>query len=137
MFAYASDHHEAYPTGQSSTEVFQKLIDEKYASDPTVFYYKLLGKTKPTSNKLKPENISWDVTTPVDDNDSDDLPVVFLTGYRLYYLPGGSAVPLFKPSEDRPSGCGVAYHGSNAWFQKNNAPDGTITHHTHARGPAT
>ena len=29
LFSYANDHNGKYPTGASSTEVFQKLIDEK------------------------------------------------------------------------------------------------------------
>ena len=44
LFAYATDHDGAYPTGKSSTEVFQKLIDESYITDPTMLYFKMSGK---------------------------------------------------------------------------------------------
>ena len=38
MFSYMSDHNEQYPDGKSSTEVFQKLLDGGYVTDPTIFY---------------------------------------------------------------------------------------------------
>src|ERR1700722_364866 len=57
MFSYATDHGNVYPTGKSSTEVFQKLIDEDYCTDPEIFYLEMPGKVKPTSTKLKPKNV--------------------------------------------------------------------------------
>ena len=131
MFQYANDHNGAYPTGTSSTEVFQKLIDEKYLPDAAIFYQAVLdipGKTKATSNVLKPENVCWDVTVPLDVTSSDLVPVVFSTGYKINYVPGGSAVPLFSSSEDRPSGIAVHYHGNNAaWLKNDGQPDGIVT----------
>jgi len=95
LFYYANDNNGRYPDGNSSTEIFQKLLDEKYASDSTVFYIPRSGKTKPKpGQKLKPENVCFDVTSGLDSNSSDELPVVFTTGYRLGYAPGGSAIPL-------------------------------------------
>jgi hypothetical protein len=127
MVQYEQDHNGAYPTGKSSTEVFQKLIDEHYVQDPTTFWimsFNVPGKTKATSNELKPENVCWDVTVPLDAGSSDLLPVVFLTGYRINYVPGGSAVPLFSSSEDRPPGIAVCYHGNNpAWLKNDGQPD--------------
>jgi hypothetical protein len=58
----------------------------------------MAGKIKPISGqKLKPENVSWDVTEGLDVASSDELPLVFLTGYKVNYAPGGEAIPLLKP----------------------------------------
>jgi hypothetical protein len=131
MFQYANDHDGAYPTGTSSTEVFQKLIDGGYVTDPTRFYQPLLkipGKTKATSNILKPENVCWDVTVPVDVSSSDLLPVIFSTGYRINYVPGGNALPISPSSEDKPPGIAVHYHGNNAaWLKNDGQIDGIVT----------
>ena len=89
MVAYANDNG-AYPDGKSSTEVFQKLLDGRYkwhagnyCVDPTIFYIGLPGKTKPVmGQKLKPENVCWDVTSGVDPRDPDRLPIVFLTATK-------------------------------------------------------
>jgi hypothetical protein len=117
MFSYAQDHGGIYPSGKSSTEVFQHLIDAGYVDDPSLFYSPLQpdGKVKATSKKLKPENVCWDVTTPLDFKSSDGLPVVFSTGYRIEYTPHGKATPLpgFKMS-----GIAVFYHSNNAWFRR-------------------
>lgn len=149
MFSYATDNVQngnAYPDGNSSTEVFQKLIDGGYVTDPTIFYVPLPGKVKAVAGqKLKPENVCWDVTSGVDSNSSDLVPLVFMTGYRMTYASGGSAVPVIKPyppfwSEPRtwsqwwndapapepgPSGIAIFYKGNNAVFLKVN-PDGSL-----------
>jgi hypothetical protein len=128
LFSYANDHEGAYPTGKSSTEVFQKLIDEKYLPDSTIFYQALLnvpGKTKATSKTLKPENVCWDVTIPLDTTSPDALPVVFSTGYRVDYVPNGKATPLGARAMD---GIAVCYHGNNsAWLKNDGQPDGIVT----------
>jgi hypothetical protein len=95
LFAYASDHNGKYPDGKTSTEVFQHLIDENYASDPGLFYFGSLrtpGKIAPDGPHLKPENISFDLTCCVDSSAPDKLPVVFLTGYKITYQAGAVAV---------------------------------------------
>jgi len=98
MSSYASDHGGSYPDGNSSTEIFRKLIDEGYCTDPTIFYFSLPGKIKPIAGqKLKPENVCFDVTSGVDPDSSDFLPLVFTTGYKVAYVPGGHAVPIIKP----------------------------------------
>ena len=115
LFSYSTDNTRngnAYPDGKSSTDVFQKLLDAGYADDPTVFYVPMPGKVEPVKGqKLKPENVSWDITAPVDSNSSDLLPLVFLTGYKVTYVPGGAAVPLIKPSPQY----GYAMH-TQTWF---------------------
>ncbi len=130
MFQYAVDNNGVYPSGKSSTEVYQQLIDANSCSDPTIFWdgsMKISVKIKPTSKKLKPENVCYDVTVPVDEKSSDDLPVVFLTGYKINYAPGGNAVPLFKLSDGRQLGIAAAYHDNTARFKLNNLPNGTAT----------
>ncbi len=153
MFAYSNDNNGDYPDGNSSTEVFQKLLDGGYVSDPSTFYLPMSGKVKPIpGQKLKPENVCWDVTGNVDANSPDMLPIVFLTGYMVQYVPGGSAVPLSNRSPrygwvdpiqnwwdrlmgrptilwfDRP-GIAVAYKSNAAKFMISNPstnPDGSI-----------
>ena len=98
MFSYANDNDGKYPDGTSSTEVFQKLVDGGYITDPAYFYVQLKGKSKPVAGqKLRSENVSWDVTNGVDSTSSDQIPVVFLTGFKISYIPRGAAIPLIKP----------------------------------------
>ena len=130
MYAYANDHNGAYPVGKSSTEVFQQLIDENYAPDSTIFFdewLKIPGKTKARSNILKPENVSYDVTVPVNSDSSDLLPLVFSTGFRIHYVSGGSATPLFPWAKEW-TGIPVFYKGNNAvWLRDDGQPDGMVT----------
>jgi hypothetical protein len=96
MEQYAETHDGKYPQGKSSTEIFQTLLDE-YKYDPETFYLPLPGKVQPVpGEKLKPENVSFDVTAGADPNSPDWLPLVFTTGFKVTYAPGGSAIPL-KP----------------------------------------
>jgi len=128
MFSYAMDNGGKYPVGKSSTEVFQKLLDEKYCSDPSVFYLEMPGKTKPTSSKLKPENVCWDITVPLDDHDSDFLPVVFLTGYKIQYFPGGDAAPISASLKGQLQGISVGYKNHNTKYLKNDGlSDGIVS----------
>src|SRR5271163_1205008 len=91
LFSYAGDHNGKYPVGSSSTDIFQQLIDQKYVTDPGMFYFAMPGKTKATTDKLKPENVCFDVTNAVVSGDPDGLPVVFSTGYKIDYIQGGKA----------------------------------------------
>ena len=89
MFQYAVDHNGNYPRdGKTSTEVFQKLIDENYVSDPGDLYLHMPGKTKATSKHLTAENVCFDVTSGVTNSSPDSLPLVFSTGYTMTYEPG-------------------------------------------------
>ena len=101
MYSYSQDHGGKYPQGKSSTDVFQQLIDQKYATDPTLFYFPMEGKSKPEGTKLKPENVSWDVTADVQPDDPDFLPIVFLTGYKIQYQ--------FHHGPDESNWFGLAY----------------------------
>jgi len=140
MFSYANDHDDRYPDGKSSTEVFQKLLDGNYISDPNILFVPLPGKVRSSGSKLKPENVAYDVTTGVDGHSSDSVPIVFLTGFRLEYRSGGSAISRVKPfpstaaplsswfnpfqHRDREvlpilfDGLPVAYTSNNAWFRQ-------------------
>jgi hypothetical protein len=102
---------------------------------PTFFYTPLSGKIEPIAGqKLKPENVCWDVTCCADSSASDLLPLVFLTGYKVTYAPGGSAVPIIKPyppftctwtewwdggaaEPAQNPGIAVFYKGNNAMFK--------------------
>jgi len=152
MFSYSVDHDGKYPDGKSSTEVFQKLIDGKYITDPAIFYIPYPGKTKAQEGeRLKPENVCWDVTCCLDTSAPDELPAVFITGYKINYIPGGTAVPLIKPYpkfgpdprnwtqwsngeprrpvSERSPGIAVCYKSNSAQFRKlplSENPNGAI-----------
>jgi hypothetical protein len=118
MYAYANDHNGAYPTGSSSTEVFQKLIDGGYVNNPILFFVPMPGKVKPTSNKLKPENVSFDVTNGVDiKTSSDAVPLLFLTGFLITYAPGSTAEPTTEDAQKR-DGMVIFYHSGSTQFLK-------------------
>lgn len=145
LFEYADDHGGRYPEGKSSTEVFQKLIDGGYvsnpanqeeASGPEIFYFPMPGKVKPTSNTLMPENVCWDVTCCLDAHSPDQVPVVYLTGYKITYKAGASAMPEPWPARtwwewltgaDYPRGFIVVGYLSNSNVVLKAAPDGSIT----------
>jgi hypothetical protein len=63
---------------------------------------------------LKPENVSWDVTDAVTSDDSDDLPIVFLTGYKIDYATGGKAHPLKNAAI--PEGIAAFYKSNSTEF---------------------
>ena len=123
MFAYADDHNGAYHDGKTSTEVFQKLLDGNYVSDPATFYIAMPGKTKPTSNQLTAANVCYDVTSGVTSNSPDNVPVVFTTGYTVIYSAG---ITMRDPGASAPfRGIDVAYKGNGARFIQAGA-DGSI-----------
>ncbi len=126
MFSYANDNNGAYPTGNSSTEVFQKLIDGGYVSDPSLFFVKMPGKVASASNQLKPENVCFDVTVTIDNKSSDQVPLVYLTGFRVSFTPGSSAVPVSDAAKQA-AGLPVYYKGNNAVFLRS-GPDGSVPH---------
>lgn len=98
MTEYANRHGGKYPDGKSSTEVFQKLLDGRYLTDSYYFWLPLHGKVRGIrGQKLKPENVCFDVTSSVSSDDPDNLPIVFTTGCKATYAPGSSAIPLVKP----------------------------------------
>jgi hypothetical protein len=134
LFSYSNDNYGHYPEGKSSTEVFQKLIDEKYCNDSTLFYIPRSGKTCPQpGEKLKPENVCFDVTEGLDSSSSDMLPVAFTTGYRVAYVPNTGAFPLKaspqfsdsrswlgwiqgEPTHWDDPGIAVSYKSNNSFF---------------------
>ncbi len=130
---YASHHGGKFPTGASSTEIFQKLIDLDHEVDGSLFYLPLQGKIPPLpGQKLKPENVSFDITAGIDADSPPGVPIVFMTGYRVMYTPGGVATPLTKPypkysynytweewyygRHKAPAGIAVAYPSLNSLF---------------------
>jgi hypothetical protein len=115
IVAYTDAHHGAFPTGSSSTEIFQKLVDENHMQvrDTALFYIDMPGKVLATSTVLKAENVCFDVTLPLDGNLPDDLPVVFTTGYKIDYSPGKAAIPIVR--SNLPNYAGVFCAGGNAY----------------------
>jgi hypothetical protein len=131
MDTYAETHG-AYPSGSSSTEIFQKLIDENHlapsgktfavisedlnmhqpVSDPALFWLDLPGTKYPVSSMLRPENVGFDVTDRVGKAAPDKLPLIFITGYRVTYAPHGTAVPI---SPSTPRWMAVCYHDLSAY----------------------
>jgi len=124
MFTYAGDHNGDYPTGATSTEVFQKLLDEKYITNPAAFYFLMPGKVPASSNKLTAQNVCFDVTSGVSSRSSNEVPLVFATGYNITYSPNAIAEPdpAAKPAFP---GIAVTYKSNNARFL-NAQPDGTV-----------
>jgi hypothetical protein len=128
-FQCANDNNGSYPDGASSTDVFQKLLDGHYINDPTICYVPMAGKRPgEQDDKLKPENVCFDVTEGVTSNSPGALPLVFLTGYRIDYRPGGSATSLIKPFPwagpanwigrySPMEGFAVAYVNNNSFFK--------------------
>jgi GYF domain 2 len=113
---YASDHGGAYPDGQTSTEVFQKLLDEKYIFDPTVFYFPMKGKTKPTGTKLTADNVCFDLTSGITAKSSKSLPIVFTTGYNITYA-AGTGADSDTTGHDDLKGIAVTYLNGSSSFQ--------------------
>jgi type II secretory pathway pseudopilin PulG len=130
---YADAHQGKYPTGSSSTEIFQKLVDENHMkptgkslkevvrdlidgpsdNDPSIFCLDMPGKTPASSVQLKPENVCFDVTVPLGKNSPDELPAVFVTGYKVTYVSSGTAIPL--PASRERYWTAVCYNSGSAF----------------------
>jgi len=124
MSEYASDHDGAYPDGRTSTEVFQKLLDGKYITDPQVFYFTMPGKFPALSGQLSAVNVCYDVTSGITKDSSSAVPVVFSEGYHVTYASGATAEP--DPDTKAPlPGMAVAYKNNAARFL-DARPDGTV-----------
>ena len=113
---YATDHGGVYPDGKTSTEVFQKLIDEKYIFDPTVFYFPMKGKTKPTTSQLTADNVCFDLTGGATTKSSKFLPIIFTTGYNITYA-AGKAADGDTVGNDDSKGIAVTYLSGSSAFQ--------------------
>ena len=98
LYQWAWDNNWQYPEGESSTEIFRHLNEGMYLPNPEAFYYPLPGKIKGVEGeRLKPENVCFDVTMGVEVKTRGSVPFVFLTGYKVTYAAGTPAVPLMKP----------------------------------------
>ena len=143
LFQYAADHNDEYPTGKTSTEVFQQLIDGGYVSDgenaesprkgAAIFYEMFPGKTPAKSHKLRPENVAWDLIVPVK-RMPEDMPILLTTGYRLDLKPNGGATPRTWPPRswgdwleniDYPRGY-LVFVRNPGTFLRQAGPDGSI-----------
>jgi hypothetical protein len=84
---YASTHNGEFPAGNSSTEVFQKLIDDRDIKSNR-FFFDLPGKKIAQTNKISSENVCFDFSQGTNANSPDWVPIVFPTGYSLNYHTG-------------------------------------------------
>lgn len=91
---YKKDHGGRFPKGNTSTEIFQTLLDEKYFSNPEIFYLPMPGKVSPNGSQLRSDNVALDLTYGVDTYVPDFMPFVYITGYRVTYQPGTTAIPI-------------------------------------------
>ncbi len=89
-FSYSNDNNQIYPSGSTSTEIFQTLYDGKYLIQPGNVLLKLREQSLPPGKvlysgnlpiHLKSENVSWDFVTQGNSGvtgwDPTDLPLVF------------------------------------------------------------
>jgi hypothetical protein len=135
MFAFANNHNGNYPdadetsAGQSlltigggtpagastSTEVFQKLIDGKYVSDPALFYVAMPGKVSPVGNQLTADNVCFDVTAGLTSSAPSGVPIVFTTGFTLSY---GNNIRVTRDGVSPFPGFLAVYLGKSARYIK-------------------
>ena len=144
MAAYAADHHGNFPdadeapAGQSiltlggsgsspgastSTEVFQKLIDEKYVSDPAIFYIAMPGKVRPVGNQLTADNVCFDVTAGLTSSAPNGLPIVFTTGFSVSY---GNSIRVTRDGVSPFPGFIAVYTGKSGHFIKLNPGESAV-----------
>ncbi len=127
--SYTADHDGQYPKGNSSTEIFQVLLDEHYVDNASRFYVQMKGKWRSEAGKLKPENVCWDVTWCGGKTLPEHTPSVFLTGFRIEDSPEGRAFPrqkleLFTTWHD--VYLPALFQGDNGSSFPHAAPDGCI-----------
>jgi len=136
MVAYAADHNGNFPdaaeasAGQSlltlggsgsspgastSTEVFQKLIDGKYVSDPALFYIAMPGKVSPVGNQLTAANVCFDVTAGLTSSSPSGVPLVFTTGFSVSY---GNTMRVTRDGVSPFPGFIAIYTGKSGRFLK-------------------
>ncbi|MEM1059056.1 MAG: hypothetical protein AAGK14_07395 [Verrucomicrobiota bacterium] len=104
MKQYAFDHEGRYPTGESSTEVFQHLMDQGYLTpneaSEILYIYGMPGKTRYRgTGPLQPENVCFDVIVSVDLGDNDWLPIVMSTGWKIPEFAEGVAPTVLDPAQ--------------------------------------
>jgi hypothetical protein len=109
-FQYANDHDGRYPDGKSSTEVFQKLLDGNYVSDPAMFYLPMAGKSSARGSHLEPENVCYDATGGISGTLPSGLPIVFITGFEVDYRLGGGVTRQVGPAPK-------FFGGPRTWMQ--------------------
>jgi len=124
MHAYAADHGGAYPSGSTSTEIFQKLLDGHYVTGPETFFVLTGGKFPADSNQLDSRNVCFDVTAGASPKSPADLPLVFTTGFNVTYKPGVNATHA-TDIVGILHGIAVGYNGGATHF-RHAASDGTV-----------
>jgi hypothetical protein len=83
LVKYAQKHEGHFPEGNTSTEVFQRLIEEKYAQ--TRVFWLEGRKMPPSPDRLSPENVGFDFTKGADLKSPGWVPRVIPTGFKIDY----------------------------------------------------
>jgi prepilin-type N-terminal cleavage/methylation domain-containing protein len=134
MFSYANDNSQTYATGGHSEDVCNILLNQKYASDPTIFAI-TTSKKYPSSSSTAPYsllsgNVDFDFTAVsssagVTSAATDQLPIVFTTGLSGVTYPTSTTItaPTLNNSSTSPApfalnGVAVAYKSNSALFLK-------------------
>ena len=100
LHKYAQKHKGLFPVGKSSTEIFQRLIDDGDAT-PRIFCLDLPGKQIALNNKLSSENVCYDFTEGATENSPAWLPIVIPTGYSINYKTGEAIrLPSYAITDD-------------------------------------
>jgi hypothetical protein len=127
LYRYSLDHNGEYPEGETSTEVFQKLLDEKYISPPGIFFIPLPGKTRLIAGQLTSENVCFDVTSGIKADSSPFVPVVYLTGYTVNYTADAGAKADTIAQFPFLQGIAVVYKNNHEVFLKADS-EGAVLH---------
>jgi prepilin-type N-terminal cleavage/methylation domain-containing protein len=130
------------PGGNTSQGVAQQLLQGKYTSDPTIFYYAAQGKAKYAGNgdsgqftSFGSNNITWDfmaitgsgtpAVTGITSSASDLLPLVWCSGNPAVTPPvtAGNATSLQLTSQNpfALDGIAVTYKSNSAVFMRADA----------------
>ncbi len=126
FYLYATDHAGRFPTGPTSTLVFQQLFDERYLkkdSDLEIHFWK--RDQFMFDDKLDPKSVFWDVTQCAErpltttTDDPSDLPLILSTGFGpIKFQSGVNAMTITNPQLNpwKLDGVSVAYLDQSCRF---------------------
>ncbi|MEM9445634.1 MAG: type II secretion system protein [Verrucomicrobiota bacterium] len=131
----AQDSNGLYPTGASSTEVFEELVHNRYIDDERVF----AGTNTPNPPKidpgnlpaftLDPRNVAWAYVDNLTTNSPSRCPLVLTKGVKAFTNLGvvSPELPAMASADSPwgPDGVVVGTVGGSAEFIKAN-PNGTV-----------
>ncbi len=105
LYHYAKDHGFQYPEGNSSTEVFNHLMEQGYLAPENAANLYIRGmpgkepfRTEqtwwewmtgtPAPTQLEAKHVCYDVIAPLTHRDPDGMPMIISTGWKLNFEPG-------------------------------------------------